>query len=80
MATGYELALSLADLEKEAENCIVEAPDGDLMTPISSAVQACLAEVKIESEARDVVEWVYCREGEEEVGEEPKAQQGKPGV
>ena len=80
MATGYKLAPCLADLEKEAENCTVEGPDGDLMTLIPSAVKASLAEVKIESEARDVVEWVYCREGEEEVGEEPKVQQRKPGV
>jgi hypothetical protein len=46
----------------------------------ASVVKACLEEVKIESEALDVVEWVCCREGEGEVGEEPKAQQGKPGV
>ena len=50
------------------------------MTLIPSAVKASLTEVKIESEARDVVEWVYCKEDEEVVGEEPKVQQRKPGV
>jgi hypothetical protein len=49
----------------------------------SSVVQAFPAfqgEVKIESEALDVVEWVCCREGEGEVGEEPKAHLCKRGV
>ena len=50
---------------------------------LSSAVQAVPAfpaEVEIESEALDVVEWVSCMEGEVEVGEEPKALLCKPEV
>lgn len=70
----------MADPEKEVENCTVEGPDGDLITLIPSAVQARLTEVKIESEARDVVEWVYCREDEGVGVEEPKAQHRRPGV
>lgn len=45
---------------------------------VVQAVPAFPAEVKIESEALDVVEWVCCREGEGEVGEEPKARLCKP--
>jgi len=48
---------------------------------VLQAFPAFPAKVKIESEALDVdVEWVCCREGEAEVGEEPKARFCKPGV
>jgi len=75
VATRYERALS--DPENEGT---VEGLGPNLIRLIPSVIQAFLAEVRNESEALDVVEWVYCREDEGAVGEEPKAQQCRPGV
>jgi hypothetical protein len=84
VGTGYERAVYLAGPEK-AETWLAiteigtfQGLDRNPMRPIVSSVvqafRAYPAEVKIESEALDVdVEWVCCREGEGEVGEEPKA-------
>lgn len=90
VGTGYEQAVSLAGPEKaESWLSITEIDtfqglDRHPMRPIPASVvqafPASPAEVKIESEALDVVEWVCCREGEEVVGEEPKARLCKPGV
>jgi hypothetical protein len=89
--TGYERAVCLAGPGKvETSLSITEistfqGPDRNpmrLLIPSSvvEAFPAFPAEVKIENEALDVVEWVYCREGEGEVEEEPKARLCKPGV
>ena len=91
VGTGYEqLAVSLAGPEKAerwlsiTEIGTFQGLDRNPMRPIpASSVQASPAfpvEVKIESEALDVVEWVCCREVEGEVGEEPKARLCKLGV
>jgi len=91
VGTGYEqLAVSLAGPER-AETWLSITAMGTFQGPVrnrirpipSSVVKAFLAfpaEVKIESEALDVVGWVCCKGGEEEVGEEPKARLCKPGV
>lgn len=91
VGTGYEqLAVSLADPEKVerwlsiTEINTFQGLDRNPMRLIPAlvvqALRAFPAEVKIESEALDVVEWVCCREGEGEVGEVPKARLCKPGV
>jgi hypothetical protein len=79
VATEFDLAASLADPEKEAEKCTAEGLGLILIALMQSVVQASPAEVKNWSEVLDVVEWVYCREGGEGEGEEPKAQQRRPG-
>jgi hypothetical protein len=72
---GSDLGVSLADPEKEGEKCTAGALGAISITLILSVLlQVSPAEVKIGSEALDVVEWVYCREGGEGEGEEPKAQ------
>jgi hypothetical protein len=90
VGTGYELAVSLAGPEKVerwlsiTEISTFQGLDRNTMRLITSSVvqafPAFPAEAKIESEALDVVEWVCCREGEGEVGEEPKAHLCKPEV
>lgn len=89
---GMEYAVSLAGPEKvKAERWhsiteigIFQGLDRSPMRPIPALVVQALpafpAEVKIESEALDVVESVCCKEAEGEVGEEPKARLCKPGV
>jgi hypothetical protein len=90
VGTEYERAVSLAGPEKAqtwlliTEISTFQGLDRNPMRPIPAlVVQAFPAfpgEVKIESEELDAVEWVCCREGEGEVGEEPKARLCKKGV
>lgn len=91
VGTGFERAVSLAGLEK-AETWLAITEIGNfqeldrdtmrlILPSVVQALPAFPAEVKIESEALDVdVEWVCCREGEEVVGEGPKARLCMPGV
>jgi hypothetical protein len=85
VGTGYELVVSLAGPEK-AETWLSITEIGTFQGLVRNpalvvwAFPAFPAEVKIENEALDVVEWVCCREDEGEVGEEPKARLCKLGV
>jgi hypothetical protein len=86
VGTGYELVVSLAGPEKAwtwhsiTEIGTFQGLDRNPMRLIPASFPVSPAEVKIESEALDVVEWVCCKGGEGEVGEEPKALLCKLGV
>jgi hypothetical protein len=85
VGTGYEQAVSLAGpwlsiTEIDTFQGLDRHPMRLIPASVVQAFPAFPAEVKNESEAPDVVEWVCCREGVGVVGEEPKARLCKPGV